>query len=98
MGIVFVVEAAVHIAGRGVVFARPVVETADFRVTPGSTLDGIPVKPHIDLPRRPRPDGSIDLQYFQFELVDSADLNRIRRGPEVLLELGNERKSVVPTA
>jgi len=88
MGIAFVIAAAVQIAGRGVVFARPVAKSADFRVTPGSTLDGIPVKPRVDLPRRLRPDGTVDLEYFQFELVDSADLNRIRRGPEVLLEPG----------
>ena len=89
MAVEFVIEETLDLKGRGAfVFARPVVDQISFRVVPGSTLGGVPVKPYVDMPRRLVPDGSPDLGCFQFELTDAADLRRVITRALVLLEPG----------
>lgn len=63
------VEAVV--ASRGIVFARPI-DPGTMLATPRATLDGRRVA-HFDLPRKLRADGSPDLEYIGFQLVDPAE-------------------------
>jgi hypothetical protein len=96
MGITLVVEDTLLLRAReasqtperAFVFARPILGQPDFRVPPGSTLGGLPVKPYVDLPRRLLPDGTPDIGCFQFELVEPGDLVVVTRGAPVLLEPG----------
>jgi hypothetical protein len=84
----FIVEATVDTKGHGsYVFARRV-GTGDFRVPAGSTLNGAPLRPGVDIPRRILPDGRPDLDCFQFCLISPDDLRCFHEGMQVVLEPG----------
>jgi hypothetical protein len=86
----FVVRSIAEVPRQGTfVFARAVAAETYFRVTPGSTLGGVPVKPYVDMPFRDLPDGTSDLTCFLFELAESGDERRIRPGMRVALEPGS---------
>jgi len=89
MAVEFIIEETLDLDERGAfVFARPITGQDDFRVVRGSTLGGLPVKPYVDMPRRVLPDGTPDLNCFQFQLIDRNDLPQIEKGAKVLLEPG----------
>lgn len=61
------------------------IETVEFIVEDGATLGGCVVTQVLDIPRSVRADGSPRLDLFAFALADSADLDRFKKGDEVLL-------------
>jgi len=60
------------LADRGMVLARPL-DTGDLRLTPHATLGARPVA-HLDLPRKVRADGTLDLELVGFFLAYAADV------------------------
>ena len=60
-------------------------ESAEFRLSPASTLGGFAIEPILSQPRALKEDGSPDLEIFAFVLRNSSDIAKLRVGEEVLL-------------
>ncbi len=52
----------------------------DFTVTSSSTLGGVPLRGHLDVPRKLLPNGSPDLELFAFQLANREDASRLAIG------------------
>lgn len=61
-------------------------DQGDFALSESPELGGIPVMRFLSQPRITKPDGSMDLSVFRFQLVSGNDLAKLRVGDVV--ELG----------
>ena len=53
---------------------------SDFTITSSSTLGGVPLREHLDIPRKLLPDGSPDLEFFAFQLAHREDASKLAVG------------------
>jgi hypothetical protein len=85
--IVFEVEQAITVTGRGaVVLARPLQELLEFSLSPEATLDGYPLRPMLDIPRVIEADSGRRLDLFAFTLLRAEDLAYFTPGRQVVLK------------
>jgi hypothetical protein len=81
----FKVEAILPETKQGVIIAMKI-DSGDFRLTPGSLLNGFPIEPQISAPRATHPDGSPRLDLYAFWLCSRSDLGSFSTGQVIELD------------